>query len=110
MKKAWTVISSAALSFALLLVSLPAFAEPAFVLNSGRDGLVCTFFGFGFSGAGDANLVATSSGEESVNCHGEIDQDPPEETLRFSGVSGPLSTTCNLVITRSGRFNINCKN
>ena len=98
------------------LTSVPASADPAFVLNSGRDGLLCEgpldtpLDGF----SGHATLVTTSSGQIMVRCNGSVIGEPPENTIVFSDEPGPITlpptVLCNSSITKSGRFNATCHN
>ena len=97
------------------LTSAPTSADAAFVLNSGRDGLECSgdiqgpLVGY----IGHASVVTTSSGQINLVCNGEITGEPPETTLVLVDQPGPPAfptTTCKVVITKSGRFNASCHN
>ena len=110
MKKLWAMIVSVGVFSTLMLTSIPAFADSAFVLNTGRDGLTCTATLPPFTGVGDATLVITDSDQVNFSCHGIVFEEPPEETIRLDGVPGPFGALCKVVITPSGNFNANCKN
>ena len=91
---------------ALALVGENADAAPAFVLNSGRDGLTCTLSGT-FSGTGNATLVGNDGGNILFRCGGSINETPPDSALNLPA-TGPFGTSCKLVITPSGNFNASC--
>lgn len=85
-----------------------ASADPAFVLNSGRDGLTCTLSGT-FSGNGHATLVANDGDQIQFSCSGSINETPPRPAL-VGTAGGPFGTACHLVITPSGNFSASCHN
>ena len=93
----------------LSLVSSVANAN-AFVLNTGRDGLTCSGNVAGFTVVGDATLVVTESNQVTFSCHGDVFEEPPEDTLRFDDVTGPFGSICKAVITKSGKLNATCHN
>lgn len=85
-----------------------ASADPAFVLNSGRDGLTCTLSGT-FNGGGRATFVANDGGQIQFSCSGAIVEDGPKPAV-VTTASGPFGTTCSLVVTPAGRFSASCHN
>jgi hypothetical protein len=95
---------------ALSLTSATATADPAMVINSGRDGTECAgqldppLNGY----AGHASVVSTKSGEVMVRCHADILGDPPIETLVLYDFVGPLGTTCTVILTKGGKLNATC--
>jgi hypothetical protein len=112
MKNIWTISALACTSTLLFLMPAPVNADPAMVLNSGRDGLECDgpldppWNGF----VGHATLVTRASGEILVTCNAEILGDPPDVRIRVTDQPGPLGTTCDVVLTPGGRLNAICRN
>jgi hypothetical protein len=110
MKKLIFAIVVACISFLATSTTVVA-NEAAIVWNQGegQNDISCTFGAGGFSGTGPATAIMTSAGEVLFDCKIKtVDQAPPDDAVRFTGVNGPFGTTCNIVITPSGRANINC--
>lgn len=109
------ICNNLALVSAVLMVSLtsvPVSADPAFVLNMGRDGLECDgpLPGPLVSFLGHASYVTTKEGNINTKCVGEITGAPPEVTIVEYDQPGPPGTTCKVVITTSGKFIASCHN
>ena len=96
------------------LTSIPASADPAIVLNSGRDGLIC---GAEIEGPmvgyfGDATFVTTQDGRVNIGCHADILGAPPPETLitRNLPLEAIPGVFCTVIITKKGILNATCHN
>jgi hypothetical protein len=113
MKNIWTNLAAVVAIATVSLTSVPVSAEPAFVLNYGRDGQMCDgpleapMVGF----EGHASVVINAGGRTNISCNGTILGDAPEKTIVFTDAEGPIpGTTCKGVITKAGRFNAKCTN
>ena len=113
MRKLLKTAMSGGAMMVLLLASSAASAN-AFVLNTGRDGLMCEVvipIGGFTTAVGDATLVMTDSGRFMFSCHAIVLETPPKKALRLSGIPGPiLGSFCKVVITPKGNFNATCHN
>lgn len=112
MKNIWTSLAAVVAIASVSLTSVPASADPAMVLNSGRDGLECSdtlpapLDGY----LGHASVVSNGSGNVMVRCNADILGEPPLATEVIRDFPGPLGTTCTVILTKGGKLNATCHN